>query len=140
MRHHLRIVGRATDVQVSSAGTHTSRPGAKPDVRAQRVSASAGVDVSGIRASRLTVKDIKQNDLIFAMDSRNLQKILEICPQQHQHKISLLLSHMAQRDLDEVPDPYYGGYQGFVEVFRLIEKVVPELVRSHPTLNAKSLP
>ena len=62
------------------------------------------------------------------MDHSNLRDLMEICPAMHQHKISLLLSHVPDQDLEEVPDPYYGSYEGFEAVFQLIERAVSRLI------------
>jgi len=128
MRHHLQLAGRARGVKVSSAGTMASQPGARPDQRAQKVADTAGVNLGRIRASRVTEKELVRSDFVFVMDNRNLEELLEICPPQERHKVSLLLTHLPGQNLDEVPDPYYGSYQGFEEVFQLIENAVLSLV------------
>jgi protein-tyrosine phosphatase len=65
-------------------------------------------------------EDFASFDFVIAMDEENVKKLIEICPEVHQHKISLFLSHT---ELEEqiVPDPYYGGKQGFEYVLDLIE-------------------
>lgn len=128
LRHHLQLTGRARGVKVSSAGTLASHPGAKPDQRAQKVAAAAGINLGKIRASRVSEEELVRSDFVFAMDRKHLAELLEICPPQHRHKVSLLLTCLPEQALDEVPDPYYGTYQGFVEVFQLIENAVLGLV------------
>lgn len=128
MRHHLKIAGKAAVVQVSSAGTRGSNPGAKPDPRVERVLSSHGVDLGRIRARRLNQKNLQKSDYVFAMDRQNLQSILEICPVEDQHKVSLLLSHIEKERRDEVPDPYFGSLRGFEGVFNLIDGAVSSLL------------
>ena len=130
MRHQLQIAGKARKVQVSSAGTHASRPGASPDRRVENVLKARGVKLGRIRARRLTAKELQQSDHVFAMDRQNLQKILDICDSGHQHKVSLLLPHISVGGADEVPDPYYGSYQGFVDVRDMIDVAVLALITS----------
>jgi protein-tyrosine phosphatase len=124
MRHHLQLAGKATGVEVSSAGTRTSQPGARPDQRAQKLAAAAGINLGRIRARKVTQKELALSDRIIAMDRANRRDLIKICPPEHQYKISLLLSHVPDQALDDVPDPYYGSYKGFEEVFQLIEVAV----------------
>lgn len=128
MRHHLQMAGKGRSVKVSSAGTMASQPGARPDKRVQTVAAAAGIDLGRIRASRVTAKELARSDFVFAMDGANYLELLKICPAEHSHKISLLLSHLPEGGGADVPDPYYGNYEGFREVFQLIQQAVVCLV------------
>jgi protein-tyrosine phosphatase len=128
MRQHLRHSGLLGRIKVSSAGTRTSQPGARPDKRAQKAAAAAGITLGRIRARRVTELDLERCDYIIAMDKANMRDLMKICPEEHQHKLSLLLSHGPVHNLDEVRDPYYGSYKGFEEVFRLIEEAVVGLI------------
>jgi protein-tyrosine phosphatase len=130
MRHHLQFAGLARSVRVSSAGTSASQPGARPDQRAQRLAASAGIDLGRIRASRVTQKELMLSDIILAMDRANLRDLIKVCPPEQHYKISLLLSHVPDKHLEDVPDPYYGSYQGFEEVFHLLDSAVCSLVNA----------
>jgi protein-tyrosine phosphatase len=124
LRHHLQCVGLSREVKVGSAGTMASQPGARPDQRAQRVAAEAGIDLGRIRASRVSQQELIGSDYVFALDDANYQELLRICPPEYCHKISLLLSHLPEQHLKDVPDPYYGSYEGFEGVFQLIERAV----------------
>ena len=128
LRHHLQQAGLGRSVKVSSAGTKASMPGARPDQRAQKVAIAAGIDLSRIRASRVTEKDILRSDYVFALDRSHLQDLLQACPPEHRHKISLLLAHLPGQDLEDVPDPYYNSHDSFKEVFTLIESAVASLI------------
>ena len=128
LRHHLQQAGKGRGVKVSSAGTRASQQGVKPDQRVVRVAAEAGVDLGRIRAHRITQVDLARSDYVFALDKSNLAALQAICPPEHQHKISLLLSHLPDPALEDVPDPYYGNYQGFERVFQLVEAAVLQLV------------
>jgi protein-tyrosine phosphatase len=134
MRQHLKYVGAARGVKVSSAGTRASQPGARPDQRAQRIAAAAGVKLNRIKARRVTEKDLVHSDMILAMDHANMRDLIGICPQEHRRKISLLLSHDPEQGLEDVPDPYYGSYEGFAQVFQIIESAVVRLMPHIGTL------
>ena len=128
LRHHLRLAGKASGVKVSSAGTRTSQPGARPDLRAQKLAAASGINLGRISARRVTQKELALSDMIIAMDRANRRDLIKICSPEHQHKISLLLSHVPDQALEDVPDPYYGSFKGFEEVFHLLEDAVFHLV------------
>jgi protein-tyrosine phosphatase len=128
LKSHLQRSELAHSVKVVSAGTRTSQPGCRPDQRAQKVAAAAGIHISRIRAQRVTQRDLVRSDYILAMDRSNIEDLEEICPAEHRHKINLLLSFLSGQELEEVPDPYYGSVEGFDKVFQLIDAAVVGLV------------
>jgi protein-tyrosine phosphatase len=132
LRHHLKQTEWGNTVQVRSAGTQATQPGSRPDQRAQRAAALAGVHIGRIRARRVTERDLVRSDLILAMDGTNVRDLMEMCPAGHEHKISLLLGHSLGHELDEVPDPYYGSAEGFEQVFELIDLAVANLILQLP--------
>lgn len=79
-----------------------------------------GYSFSGIRSRQVTPEDFANFDMILAADKANLADLFDICPKEYRHKVSLFLSH-AELDVDEIPDPYYGGEEGFDLVLDLIE-------------------
>jgi len=108
-------------IEIDSAGTHAYHVGEKPDRRAMQAAANRGIDLGSQRARRVKKTDFECFDYVLAMDSSNLDDLLSICPKQHRAKVSLLLEfaeNLAERD---VPDPYYGGGQGFEQVLDLVE-------------------
>ncbi|HHH47559.1 MAG TPA: low molecular weight phosphotyrosine protein phosphatase [Gammaproteobacteria bacterium] len=108
-------------VEVDSAGTHAYHVGEPPDPRAQRTAASRDVDLSRLRARKAVVEDFEEFDYVLAMDRDNLERLQEICPEGAEHKLQLFLSYAPELDIDEVPDPYYGGPAGFDRVLDMIE-------------------
>ncbi len=128
MRHYLNLAGVGPGVRVKSAGTRVTQPGARPDQRAERIASSEGVNLGRIRASRITETDLVDSDFVFAMDRTHFQDLMKICPPEHDQKISLLLSHLPEQGLEDVPDPYYGSVEGFRQVYKLIESAVTALV------------
>jgi protein-tyrosine phosphatase len=124
LRHYLRHSGVAGRHKVSAAGTRTSQPGARPDPRAQRLASAAGVEIRRIKARRVKESDLTDSDLVFAMDHTNLAELRKACPQEHLHKLHLFLAQCPDLGLEDVPDPYYGSYQGFAEVYELIDRAL----------------
>jgi len=128
MRHRLQELGLHRQFQADSAGTRASQRGHKPDPRAQKVAGAAGVSLAGIKARQVTVKDMLRSDYIVAMDASNYKDLIKMCPPEHQLKIRLMMSYAPEFALEDVPDPYYGNFAGFEEVFRLIDAAVPGLM------------
>lgn len=113
--------GLASLVQVDSAGTHNYHPASPPDVRAQAAARRRGYDLSGLRARQITDADYAAFDLILAMDWDNLALLQDDCPAEHQHKLRRLTEFCQHANSPVVPDPYYGGVQGFETVLDLVE-------------------
>ncbi len=114
-------------VFVSSAGTAGYHIGSPPDSRSVTVARKYQIDISGQRCRQFLIADFDQFDLIFAMDRSNLNDILKLAENEMQKgKVKLLLSE-CDNDLEEVPDPYYGGSDGFEYVYRLIDEACETL-------------
>ena len=107
-------------VEVDSAGTIGYHAGNSPDARSMQAGKQRGYSFEGMRSRKVTVGDFDEFDMVLAADKANLADLLDICPTEHRHKVSLFLSH-GDSDYDEIPDPYYGGDAGFELVLDLIE-------------------
>ncbi|MEX0288664.1 MAG: low molecular weight protein-tyrosine-phosphatase [Flavobacteriaceae bacterium] len=108
-------------VVVDSAGTAGYHIGEKPDPRSIAVARSHGIDISHQRCRKFNARDFLDFDLIYAMDRSNYQNIITLADSQEKiEKVKLLLKE-TELGLSEVPDPYYGGAQGFENVFSMIE-------------------
>jgi len=105
----------AVAVQVESAGTHDYHVGDPPDARAQHHARGRGYDLSRQRARQVRRRDFEEFDLIVAMDRGHLEILLDNCPPQHQGKLRMLVHG------HDVPDPYYGGPEGFEQVLDMVE-------------------
>lgn len=113
--------GVATNFEIDSAGTHAYHIGKAPDARATRAAAQRGYDLLPLRGRRVCAEDFVRFDYILAMDRDNLDLLKQACPAEHQGKLSLFLEFGAGRKGEEVPDPYYGGEDGFERVLDMIE-------------------
>ena len=108
-------------VLVDSAGTAGYHIGNRPDPRSISVAQKYGIDISDQQCRIFTKRDFYEFDLIYAMDRNNFQDIVSMADEaEHQNKVKLLLEEV---DLEyrEVPDPYYGGTQGFEHVLNMVE-------------------
>jgi len=116
------IAGEGLEVQVESAGTHDYHVGEAPDERSQRHAERRGYDLRAQRARQVSPEDFVRFDLILAMDRGHLRQLERLRPAGHRAKLRLLLG---DRD---VPDPYYGGAEGFEEVLDLVEDACRDLI------------
>lgn len=120
-RQRVREAGLGSRIIVDSAGTGDWHVGKTPDDRACRAAASRGYDLSGLAARQVCVDDFQRFDLILAMDHDNLQRLKALRPSNGSAELDLFLRRF---DLVEeaVPDPYYGGNDGFDHVLDLVEQ------------------
>jgi len=121
--------GLAPRVRVESAGTHDYHVGRPPDERAQEHAARRGYDLSGLRARQIDSNDFSRHDLILVMDRDNLARVQALCPPAQLHKVRRFTEFCLERTTDVVPDPYYGGAQGFESVLDLVEDACAGLLR-----------
>lgn len=113
--------GLAHMVEIDSAGTHAYHVGERPDPRACQVAEARGVDLKGIRARKVKESDFPYFDYILAMDSDNHANLLRLSGEEHSSKIHRFMAFSGEYSEKDVPDPYYGGKNGFERVFDLIE-------------------
>lgn len=106
---------------IDSAGTHAYHVGEAPDLRAQHAARQRGIELKHLRARKVVYGDFEDFDFILVMDDDNFAIVDKACPQQHKHKIHYLLDFASHVKTREVPDPYYGGDQGFERVLDMIE-------------------
>lgn len=119
-RHKAGQAGMAEKFRIDSAGTGGWHVGDLPDARGRQVAAQRGIDMSGQRARQLEIEDFHTFDFILAMDQSNLANIERLRPPDGIAK-SVLFLEFAGLGAGEVPDPYYGGADGFDPCLDLIE-------------------
>lgn len=115
------------DVVIESAGTGGWHAGEPPDPRARATGEGRGYSFEGQTARAVRDTDFSDFDHILAMDRKNLEELQSRSPKQYEYKIKLFLDY-SQSGTSEVPDPYYGGPQGFDNVLDLIEDASAGLI------------
>ena len=125
MRHVLREEGLEDRIEVDSAGTGGWHVGSPPDERATEAAARRGTTLEGA-ARRFDPSDFGSFDLILAMDAENRRDLLALAPDDEARaKVRLLREFdpesVASGASLDVPDPYYGGDDGFEQVLDLVE-------------------
>ena len=136
-RHLVKEAGADHIIHVDSAGTHAYHIGDPPDHRAQNTALQRGYKMHDLRARAVQTSDFEEFDYILAMDKENLSLLQQRSPQQHLSKIQLFMQYGNHSDPDvEVPDPYFGGNQGFELVLDMVEEASQGLL-AHLRTNKK---
>jgi len=120
-RHLVEERGAADGFEIDSAGTGAWHVGEPPDARAASTALLRGVDISGLSARKVTAQDFERFDYILAMDMENHMNLMRMAPAAHKRKVKLFLEYAPDQPEQEVPDPYYGGQNGFEHVLDLVE-------------------
>jgi protein-tyrosine phosphatase len=115
------------EAHLDSAGTAGWHEGHPPDARMIAAAAARGIDISGLRAREARPEDFSRFDLILAMDRDNLSE-LEGLRRGAGADLRLMLDFAPEAPVREVPDPYYGGAEGFERVLDLLEQAAAGLI------------
>ncbi|WP_417767107.1 low molecular weight protein-tyrosine-phosphatase [Stappia sp.] len=107
--------GDRPDMEVDSAGTAAWHVGKAPDPRSIAIAARHGIDISSLRARQVCTEDFSRFDLILAMDAANLADLEALAPAGAPARLRRFLDR-------DVPDPYYGGADGFADVHEMLER------------------
>ena len=116
-------------VEIDSAGTHDYHVGNPPDARSIAAARRRGIDLSGLRARSVQPQDFEWFDLILAMDEQNLEELRRRADPAQVHRLRLMMDYAPDAGRRAVPDPYYGGPQGFEEVLDLLEMAAQGLLQ-----------
>ncbi|NCT09481.1 MAG: low molecular weight phosphotyrosine protein phosphatase [Flavobacteriia bacterium] len=113
----------SNSIFVDSAGTGAYHIGNQPDERSIAVANNYGIDISKQRARKFQVSDFDIFDSIYVMDENNFQDILSLARNhQDKQKVKMILNEIHPNKNKSVPDPYYGGEEGFENVFRMLDE------------------
>jgi protein-tyrosine phosphatase len=116
-------------IEVDSAGTAGYHVGEPPDLRTRQAATRRGYDMSPLRARIVEPQDFEVFDLILAMDRENLNVLHHRAPAHARDRVRLFLEFIPDATATEVPDPYYGGPNGFEEVLDLVEAATHGLLQ-----------
>ncbi|WP_233860961.1 low molecular weight protein-tyrosine-phosphatase [Tenacibaculum piscium] len=107
---------------VDSAGTSAHHVGETPDKRSVEVAQKYGIDITKQRSRQFKKSDFNEFDVIYAMDLQNYKNIIAMATTSVEiEKVTMILNETAAEN-NEVPDPYYGGNQGFENVYKMLDK------------------
>jgi len=145
--YHVQTSGLKDYIHVASSGTHSYHVGEPADSRSHSAALDRGIDMSTHRAQHFKKEHFEQYDYILVMDRKNHDHVMSMCPNGSQEKVHYFLDFAPQLNVQEVPDPYFGGPDGFEHVLDLIEAASAGLMSEireryvdppllHPEINA----
>lgn len=118
--------------EVDSAGTHGFHSGELPDSRSVEIAHQHGLDITYQRARKIRSTDIADFDLIFCMDAQNYNAVLDLCETESERaKVKLILNELYPGENRIVPDPYYGGGDGFQKVYIMLNNACDAIVKNY---------
>jgi protein-tyrosine phosphatase len=113
-----------TQFIVDSAGTGDYHIGKQPDTRSISIAKKNGIDITTQKARQFSEKDFDDFDYIYAMDQTNFRAILKLAKNKRQQaKVKLILNEIFSGENVDVPDPYFGLENGFINVYNLLDEV-----------------
>ena len=130
LRQKVREAGLDDRVEVDSAGTADYHVDSPPDRRATAHGEKRGLKMQHLRGRQVERADFERFDYVLAMDDDNLANLQRLRPAGSRAKVALLMSFAPQARAREVPDPYYGGAEGFEHVLDLTEAAADGFLRS----------
>lgn len=128
-RHYVESAGLSAFIHIDSAGTHDYHIGHQPDLRSQLAARQRGYDMTSLRGRQVDVADFERFDYILAMDKANLAILQYLAPRGCKKQLQLFLDYARHSNVCEVPDPYYGGEQGFESVLDMVEDAAQGLLQ-----------
>ena len=114
---------------VASAGTSDYHKGDLPDSRSIAIAKKYAIDISDQRSAHFSIADFEVYDYIYVMDQSNYKNVIKLAPNNTaKNKVRLILNELHPNENLEVPDPYYGGDQGFENVYQMLDKACDKIV------------
>ncbi len=128
-RHYVENAGLSEYILIDSAGTHDYHIGSPPDLRTQRAAQQRGYDLNDLRGRQVEAADFWRFDYVLAMDKANLFILDKLAPSDGSKRAQLFLEYARHHTEREVPDPYYGGADGFERVLDMVEDAAQGLLQ-----------
>jgi protein-tyrosine phosphatase len=110
-------------VEVDSAGTGAYHIGEAPDERMRKTAKEFGTPIDHLRARQFKVGDYDEFDLIYVMDKSNYDNVVKLARnEKDKRKVKMILNEIKPNSDAEVPDPYWSGEQGFIDVYNMLDE------------------
>ena len=127
-----KVKNNKLDWYVDSAGTHGGHVGLHPDNRSLDTAMQHGIDISAQEARRIQPADLQKFDLIYCMDSRNYADVIEMCHTlAEEAKVKMIMNEVEAKKNMSVPDPYYGGAEGFENVYQMLDRACDAIIKNY---------
>ena len=117
-------------IDVSSAGTGGWHVGDLPDPRSIAIAKKNGIDITDQRGKQFSTYDFEIYDYIFVMDNSNYNDVIKLATSEDEkQKVQLILEEIFPGEKVDVPDPYYGGDQGFENVYKMLDEACEKIAK-----------
>ena len=118
-----KITQNGLPIEVDSAGTIATHEGELPDPRSIEVGQNHKIDITNQRSRPLKKSDFETFDIIYVMDASNYSDVLDLAENDEQRaKVKMILNESYPNENRKVPDPYYGGDEGFEQVYQMLDE------------------
>ena len=127
----LSLKGKHLNLEVDSAGTAAYHIGKQPDIRSIEVANKYTIDLNQQRARQFSRADFDKFDIIYAMDTNNYAHLISLASTKtERNKIRMILNEINPKAYQSVPDPYYGGENGFQEIYNMLDKACDKIIQN----------
>ena len=128
------LKSKTKNLEVDSAGTAGYHIGKQPDFRSIDIAKKYDIDLTSQRARQFNTRDFDDFDKIYVMDNDNYSKIISLARnQEDMDKVDLILNEIYPKEYKSVPDPYYGGDEGFQNIYNLLETSCEVIAKKYET-------
>jgi len=122
--------GKHLNIEVDSAGTAGYHIGKQPDIRSIEIANKYAIDLNQQRARQFSRADFDEFDIIYAMDTNNYAHLISLTSsEKERNKIRMILNEINPNAYQSVPDPYYGGDNGFQDVYNMLDKACEKIIQ-----------
>jgi protein-tyrosine phosphatase len=127
----LSLKGKHLNLEVDSAGTAAYHIGKQPDIRSIEIANKYTIDLNQQRARQFSRADFDKFDIIYAMDTNNYAHLISLASTEtERNKIRLILNEINPKAYQSVPDPYYGGENGFQDIYNMLDKACDKIIQN----------
>lgn len=127
----LSLKGKHLNLEVDSAGTAAYHIGKKPDIRSIEIANKYNIDLNQQRARQFSRADFDEFDIIYAMDTNNYAHLISLASTEtERNKIRMILNEINPKAYQSVPDPYYGGENGFQDIYNMLDKACDKIIQN----------
>ena len=127
----LSLKGKHLKLEVDSAGTAAYHIGEKPDLRSIEIAKKYTIDLKQQRARQFSRADFDKFDIIYAMDTNNYAHLISLASTEtERNKIRMILNEINPKAYQSVPDPYYGGVNGFLDTYNMLDKACDKIIQN----------
>lgn len=126
-----KIAIAGLDILVDSAGTNGFHNGELPDSRSIEIANEYNLDITQQRSRQITNGDLSEFDLIYVMDASNFNNVTALCQSSEEKaKVKMIMNEVQPGKNISVPDPYYGGADGFENVYQMLDLACDKIIES----------